>query len=192
MLMCLLALNPQASADIYKCVSEDGTVKYSDAPCSDNPQVAFETEESKTFDEIIGEGYPYPEMPLDPSLIKTEDIVAHAKKIGACIIPGEYLNDVRVRRATPPRKSKEKLSYSWDILLYFGPRDTKKYSIKFDYNPFPVKKKGLYIYLMSFVVRKEGSYFDPPSLHNARKFKRTDTGRYKSDIDHHFPIVQYD
>lgn len=183
--MCLFA--PQVMADIYKCVSEDGTVKFSDEPCSNNAQVAFETEDSKTFDEIIGQGYPYPDMPLAPELITTGGIVAHAKKIAACIIPNEYIYAIEPRRSFKPGSGP---TYSWDVDLYLGPEDTKKYLIRLDYIDFPVKHKGMYVYLRKIEIFKEGHFFDPPSLSNVRKFKRVEKGRWKSNIDHHFPIVQ--
>lgn len=77
-------------------------VKFSDVPCSKDTAVAFETGKAKSFEHVIGQGYPYRVMPLDKDIIESESIAEHARKIGECIIPDENINEIKVYESKPP------------------------------------------------------------------------------------------
>lgn len=172
--MCFLST--QVFADIYKCVLDDGTVKFSDVPCSTDDQVAFDSKEAMTFDEVIGDGFPYPEMPMDRKLIRTQDIVAHAKKIGECIISFEYINSVDVFEFMP-------YGSSWKIDLFFGPGNKRKYSITMWYSSLSTENRGTYVYLEAFQTYKGNRLFDPSSMDGAKKFiKEKTTGHWRNNI----------
>lgn len=179
--ICLVT--PQALADVYKCILEDGAVKFSDEPCSNDAQVEFETDSSKTFDELIGDGgYPYPEMPLAPNLIKTEDIVEHAKKIASRILPGEYINSAKPMF----HDTSHRLSFNSKVIVYFGPEDTDTNRILMEYHHRHAKDEGYYVFLRRITIIKERRFFDPPSLSNVRTFTRRKKGIWTNNIEHNF------
>lgn len=159
-----------SSADIYKCVSEDGVLTFSDEPCDSKAEVAFKTEEYD-FDKAIGNGSPYPEQPVPPSKIWREDFKAHAKKIGKTILPYEYNNSV-VDKTSP-------LMPGWYIDLYFGSETNKKnYEISLHYGRNP-SNKGVYVWLHSIVIKKDGKPYDPPSMVNVKTYKKMGSGRWE-------------
>ena len=177
LLSCLLlttVLTMTALADIYKCVSEDGVTKYSDVPCAENAEVAFETA-SLNFDEVIGNASPYPKLPVPPSRVDVKDIIAHAKKIGSCIIPDEY-NNTTIDRSSP-------MMPVWRIELHFGPADDEKmYVVEMEYGRKGTNK-GLFVWLHSFTVKKDLKLYDAPSMRNVKTFKKMGTGRWEIRSD---------
>jgi Domain of unknown function (DUF4124) len=167
-----LSLGATAAADIYKCVSEDGVVKFSDEPCSKKAEVAFETEELNV-DAAIGNASPYPQIPIPASQFDTEDMMAHAKKIGRCIISGEHNNTARF----------EKYPYRGDITyrvyLHFGPpSDDWRYTVKLTYE-VKGRFEGTYVWLESIEVQKHREPYDPQSMSNVKTFKKMGVGKWK-------------
>jgi hypothetical protein len=165
----VLCLGATALADIYKCVSEDGVVKFSDEPCSKKAEVAFETEELD-FDTAVGNASPYPKLPIPPSRFDTEDMMARAKKIGRCIITDEYNNAARFEKYP----SRGNIMYR--VYLYFGPAsDDWRYIVKMTYE---VNKKfeGWYVWLDKFEVTKHRKPYDSRSMNNVRTFKKMGKG----------------
>ena len=93
-LVMLMTMTAIASAEIYKCVNEDGVVKFSDQPCGRQAEVVI-AKTNLSVDEAIGNGGPYPE-PVKDSAVMNQDIMVHAKTVGASIFPDMYLesNDI--------------------------------------------------------------------------------------------------
>jgi hypothetical protein len=168
-LLCLVGM---ASADIYKCVSEDGVVKFSDEPCSRKAEVAFETEDLN-FDEAIGNASPYPKLPVPESEFDTEDMVTFAKKIGRHIITGEHNNSARLERY------RNRQYWTNKVYLNFGPpSDDWRYRVIMHYE---VKKRfeGTFVWLDSIEVTKHGKPYDPPSMDPVKTFKKMSVGKWK-------------
>jgi hypothetical protein len=173
LIVCLLALMLIAKiawADVYKCVSDDGIIKFSDEPCGENAEISFRTS-NLNFDDVIGNASPYTEQPVAASKIDGNDFVAHAKKIAKAILPYEYNNSYD-NRTTP-------MSPGWRIYLYFGPASNeKKFVIVMNYARYPTSN-GIYVWLNSISVKKDGKPFDPDSMSDVTKYKKMGTGRWE-------------
>jgi hypothetical protein len=168
----LFGLGTMASADIFKCVSEDGVVKFSDEPCSKKAEVAFETEELN-FDAAIGNASPYSNLPIPISQFNPEDMVTHAKKIGQTILQGEYNNNARLERYRSSRY------WTSRVYLYFGPAsDDWRYVVQMNYNEVR-RFQDQYVWLDSIEVKKHGKPYDPPSMNNAKTFKKMGVGKWE-------------
>ena len=59
-LVGMMLITITAFADVYKCVSDDGVIKFSDAPCGKNAEIIFRDSSSAnsassgTIDDLIG------------------------------------------------------------------------------------------------------------------------------------------
>jgi hypothetical protein len=171
-----MLLGSTAFADIYKCVSDNGVVKFSDAPCSKKAEVAFKTG-ARNFDAVIGNASPYPELPIPKSRFDIEDIVAHAKRIGGCIITGEYNNKV-IRRLVPKPAHIE-----YYVELHFGPESEKKrFEIHMLYRR-DITYDGMYVWLNSFDIYKNGKPYDSPAMAGVETFKKMGVGRWEVKLN---------
>ncbi len=169
-LVSLLLLIAQAHGNIYKCVSEDGVVKYSDVPCSDEATVAFESA-NRPFDEVIGNASPYPKEPVPTYEMDDQKMEQHARKIGQTIIAGEKIHSTKRIRAI--------MTPGWNYSLEIGGgKDEKTYGVILEYriNQTP---DGAYVWLDTIKVKKHGKPFDPPTMANIQKFRKTATGEWK-------------
>jgi hypothetical protein len=163
-------------ANIYKCVSEDGVVTFSDEPCSSKAEVFINTPPKLSIDDVISTASPFTELLIDSNTIN-EDLVTHAKKIGKCILPEENYNSYMIRGG---HRSARRYP-DWEIILKYGPpgneskwKITIKYSVK-PKNDIPrVWLKTIYVFLW-------GRYYDPPSLRNVKKMNRIRTGKWQVD-----------
>jgi hypothetical protein len=172
LMILVVLLGATAYADIYKCVSEDGVVKFSDEPCSKKAEVAFKTG-AQNFDAVIGNASPYPKLPIPLSRFDTDDVVAHAKKIGGSIITGEYNNNV-VRRISP-----NPVTFEYYVELHFGPESEKRrFEIHMLYRR-DVRYNGTYVWLNSFQVYKKRKPYDPPAMAGVETFKKMGVGRWE-------------
>jgi hypothetical protein len=169
-LLAVMLITKIGFADVYKCVSEDGVVKFSDEPCGEDAELSFQTV-SLNFDDVIGNASPYTDQPVAASKIDGNDFVAHARKIGKAILPYEYNNSYE-NQTTP-------MSPGWRIYLFFGPASNKKqYVIRMEYGRYPTSN-GIYVWLNSISVKKDGKPFNPPAMSNVKKFKKMGTGRWE-------------
>ena len=172
-LLCLFSVmlvTHLAIADVYKCVSEDGVVKFSDEPCGTNAKLSFQTSKLK-FDDVIGNASPYTKQPVPASKIDGNDFVAHARKIGKAILPYEYNNSVD--NLTAP------MMPGWNIQLNFGPDNKKKmYVIRMQYGRYPTSD-GIYVWLNTISVKKNGKPYNPPAMSDVKTFKKMGTGRWE-------------
>ena len=168
--LVLLSIPVGSGADVYKCVSKDGIVKFSDQPCSPDAEVAFPTPDT-SFDHVIGNGGVYPE-PVPVDRFDIEDLTAHAKKIGKCIITGEQ-NNTAFYRGTPGQALLE-----WYIQLNFGPSyKKKKYVVRLTYKGAS-DGTSMYVWLDSFTVKKNGQLYDPSTVSGSKKYIKKGTGRW--------------
>lgn len=168
--LILLLCAANAYGDIYKCVSSDGVVKFSDEPCSEKATVVFPSAD-RPFDEVIGNASPYPDQPVESYHMDDEVLERHARKIGRTIIPGETIRSIK--------RTKIPMTPGWRATLYLGPEhDSERFVINLEYL-VNQKPEGAYIWLNGFRVRKQGKPYDPPAMANTKKFKKIGTGNWE-------------
>ena len=173
LLILILLPASTASADIYKCVSDNGAVKFSDTPCATDAEVAFETEELN-FDDVIGNASPYPNSPVPVSRFDIKDIVPHSKKIGQCIITGEYNNATHLRQAIGRKTNK------WHVDLYFGPENEKlRFTVRMTYRVIHRIDNTVSVWLNTIRVKRYRKLYDPPSMDNVKTFKKMSVGLWE-------------
>lgn len=169
-ILFLILIAPHAAGNIYKCVSEDGVVKFSDAPCSEQATVAFESS-NRHFDEVIDNGSPYPNQPVKNHDMDIQKVRDHAKRISQTVIPGETIRKIKQLRSH--------MMPGWTFILELGPpADKAKYTVSLDYSVRQTAK-GTYIWLQAFRVRMNNRPYDPPSMANVKKYKKAATGRWE-------------
>jgi len=174
-LIALTLVSPGVKAEIYKCTAEDGTVTFSDEPCDTKAEVAFETP-NRNFDEVIGNASPYPEQPIAAAKVYGDDFAPHAKKIGECILPGEYNNSFE-NQSSP-------MLPGWRIVLFYGPEDNRKeYEITMQYGRNPRSDGTLYVWLDTITIRKDGKPFDPPAMAAVQRFRKIGSGKWKIRLE---------
>jgi hypothetical protein len=154
-----------ASADVYKCVSDDGVVTFSDQPCGEEAALVFQ-DTNLSVDEAIGNASPYTQ-PVPYSGDIDKDVLLHARKIGRSILPNENLESYDI--------SKENMGiyYTWKVFLsYVTPHKEHLWSrIELDYRGEP-KGKGVFVQL-KFISIKRADWFTPlPTLKNVKKLKK--------------------
>lgn len=174
-LLLMVCFAGAAQADIYRCVSEDGTVRFSDTPCLDTAEV-FYKENKVSIDEAVALASPLKDLTLNsPHLIS--EIVAHARIIGNTLFPSEQFNDTSWRR----HKAGSRYPH-WIVMLYYGKKDNKpKWAVNVNYG---VQRKNgvIRIWMHTIYVRLTGTLFDPPSIESAKPLKnleRIKAGKYQ-------------
>lgn len=171
-LAIIMTVAAGASAEIYKCVSADGVVKFSDQPCGRQAEVVISAT-NLSVDEAIGNGSPYPE-PLKESAVMNQDIMVHAKTVGASIFPDMYLksNDMGEERNLRTR--------TWKVFLaYIDPKIDYKYAnVELNYTGEQI---GDRIFVRLHYIRiKQFDWMVPiPTLKKTKKLKKdSDRGWY--------------
>ncbi len=164
-----------AQANIYRCVSEDGTIRFSDVPCSNTAEV-FYKEDKVSIDEAVALASPLKDLTLDsPHLIS--EIVAHARIVGNALFPSEQFNDSTWRRHKVGNRYPH-----WSVMLYYGKKDNKpKWAVDVNYG---VREKSgvMRIWMYTIYVRLTDTLFDPPSIEPAKppkNLKRIKAGEYQ-------------
>ena len=164
-LVVFVTIAPGASAEIYKCVNDDGVVKFSDQPCGRQAEV-FISKTDLSVDEAVGNGGPYPE-PVKNSAVMNQDIMVHAKTVGASIFPGmDPKSDDMGEEITDRTRS-------WRVFLaYRDPKIDYKYAnVELNYTG---EKVGDRIFVRLHYIRI--SRFDwmvpLPTLKKTKKLKR--------------------
>jgi hypothetical protein len=173
-LLAMMLIATPSFAAIYKCVSKDGVVSFSDEPCSREAEVFLKTPAKISIDDAISLASPFPELSIDSRTIE-DDLLAHAKKTGKSILPDETYNTYTMRGGERRRHRYPK----WEVSLNYGPPDkpskwkiTLKYSVRF-------KNKIPRVWLNMIYVQLWRKYYDPPSIHNAKKIERIRTGKWQ-------------
>jgi hypothetical protein len=152
-------------ANIYKCISDNGVVTFSDQPCGDQAAIVFH-DTNLSVDEAIGNASPYTQPVTYSSDIDT-DVILHARKIGRSILPYENLTsyDISTEHTV--------LSYTWKVFLsYVSPKYEHAWSrIEMDYIGEP-KDGGIFVRLKYISIKRFDWYTPVPTLKNVKKLKR--------------------
>jgi hypothetical protein len=173
-LIVMILLAETSFANIYKCVSDNGVVTFSDEPCSKEAEVFINTPPVLSIDEGISLASPFTQLIIESNTIN-EDLVTHAKKIGKCILPEEHYKSYILRGGN--RRARR--YPQWDISLKYGPPGNKsKWKITIEYR-VKIKDDIPRIWLKTIYVFLWGRYYDPPSLSNAKKINRIRTGKWQ-------------
>ena len=167
-LLCVFALlvfGKVAFADIFKCVSEDGVVTFSDQPCGEKAALVIH-DKKLSVDEAIGNASPYPEPVIYSSNIDT-DVLLHARKIGKSIFPNDMLksHDLTTEHTG--------IYYSWKVFLsYVTPQKEHMWSrMVLDYRGD--RKDDKILVRLKYISIKRFDWFNPiPTLKNTTKLKK--------------------
>ena len=171
----LIAIIAPATAmgNVYRCVMDDGTVRFSDVPCVGDSDL-FIKEERLSIDEVIALASPFPDLTIYSSSIDNE-LVSHAKKLGEILIP----DDAYVSYEMRGREQSSGRYPSWEVIVNFGQKDNRpKWSITVNYD---VRQKNdiLRIWMHTIYVRLTGTLIDAPSIRSAESLKRLKAGKYQ-------------
>jgi len=173
-LIVFFMLASVVSADIYKCVSNDGVTTYSDEPCGENSKKVFDTVE-QTFDDIIGNGSPYDDQPVDSKKVFREDIIEHAKKIWRFIMPNKhsYL------------KKCETFDGRQGIAIHdIDLTDSKKiYNVAMRYCCYYQGNGKDFVFLGAINIKKDGKPFDPSTMVNIKKYRKASIGVWEYPVE---------
>ena len=172
-LLAAMAVAGLSHANVYKCVSPSGVVTFSDEPCADDA-VVFVKEPHLSIDDTVRQASPFADLTLDSKAIDNA-LLAHAKKMGKCILPDESFNAYTMRGGERRRHRYPE----WEIELAYGPKgDLTKWRITLKY---AVRTKGevLRIWLTNVYVRLTGTYFDVPSMPQAATLVRKRQGQWQ-------------
>jgi hypothetical protein len=152
-------------ADVYKCVSDDGVVTFSDQPCGEKAALVFHNSKL-SVDEAIGNASLYTQPVTYSSDIDT-DVLLHARKIGKSILPNDILKSYDVST------EHTEIYYTWKVFLsYVTPQKEHMWSrIVMTYRGEP-KDQGIFVQL-KYISIKRFDWFNPlPTLKNVKKLKK--------------------
>jgi hypothetical protein len=166
LIIALLVFPAGSSADIYKCVTDNGAVKFSDQPCGKEHEVIGP---SQSLDDLIALALPY-RQPLADSNRITNDLLAHSKRIGTLMCPGLPL----VRRGV---HVKDEHRSEWDVNLEYADDGLPLWHIKFDYQK-KTKIGGYEIWLKSITVFRWHKPFSPPPMERVTALKKVGPGEW--------------
>jgi hypothetical protein len=162
--MMLIAVT--AFADVYKCVSEDGVVTFSDEPCGKKAEITIH---SLSLDDLIGLASPFTQSIMDSNSI-SNDLLSHSRKLGKSILPKEryYGHNVSL---------KNDLQSYWEIRLYYAPKGFTEWEIRMDYVKKP-KAQGYSLWLKSIFIKRWGKPYSPPTMQHAKKMRKIGPGEW--------------
>jgi hypothetical protein len=191
----MILISTTAFADVYRCVSDDGVIKFSDEPCGKDAELIHDQPQTSLDEALSAEIEPF----LRPYTSETygKYITNQSKRIGRCILPDQWFNSSKLIRVygPSPRDSysfpKPKPIYGttpgWVIFLYYGPESNpKKWSIEFRY--ISTIRKDINGILKSFVllksisIKKDEIPFTPISMRDVKKFEKKGTGEWKARL----------
>jgi hypothetical protein len=171
-LPAIILFTGMAWANVYRCVSDDGTVRFSDQPCAGDAELFIE-EEACDIDDSIRRANPLPDLSFNTAGVN-DRLAAHARKLGKCILPDEpYVSYNIDERRLPGRYP------SWEINVNFGDKDGRaKWKVTFKYD---VRSKNRIdrIWMHTIDVRLTGYRHDPPSLKSVASLTRLSRGEYQ-------------
>ena len=171
-LLGIAFLTGMAWANVYRCVSHDGTVRFSDQPCAGDAELFIE-EKVCNIDDSIRRANPFPDLSFNTAGVN-DRLVEHAKRLGKCILPDEpYVSYSVNERRLPGRYP------SWEIDVNYGTKDGRnKWSVTFKYDVRP-KNRIFRIWMHTIYVRLTGRHHDPPSLKTVASLTRLSRGQYQ-------------
>lgn len=161
-------------ADIYRCVSDNGTVTYSDQPCGKNAEI-FHPEYEMSVDDAARRDILKPATDHASIWYVEKDIKDHARHIADVIIPNQQFHDIYITRKG---RERDEIPIDWQVTISCGPEADALYSqIKFYYRG---KKKSIFsVWLESLKVFSDRQPYDPPAMKDVRRFKKISAGEWK-------------
>ena len=161
-----------AWANVYRCVSDDGTVRYSDQPCAGDAELYIE-ETVCDLEDSLRRSSPIPGLDMYSADV-IDRLVANAKKLGKCILPNEpYVSYSADEHRLPG------CNPTWDIDVYYGLMDGRaKWFLTFQY---AVRTQDGFsrIWIQRIITRLSDLYHDPPSLKSVGVLDREGQGIYR-------------
>jgi len=171
--LCLVLTAGFLHADIYKCVSKDGVVTFSDRPCSADAEILLDEMEI-SLDEAVEEASPFADITID-SQTAAEVMLAHARKMGKCILPDEPFNEYLVEGGERGGGRYP----SWAITLKYGPPEKpSKWRIRMEYKTRHVDGVPR-VWLTTVFVLLWSQYEDPPTMEKTQTLEKVRTGKYQ-------------
>lgn len=174
LIMLVMLSSPACSdADLYKCISDDGIVKYSDQPCGKK----FETiTSSPTIDQLIASALPLQQPISDPDLI-VGDLVACSKGISASILPKALFQYSNVNVNDKCSRYTIVLVYASEAYLAYNPGRSRMYDIEIKFD----KRKGdrhYELWLESISIKQDRRHFSPLAMEQVSNLKKLGPGRW--------------
>jgi hypothetical protein len=171
--LVLMLLPSLAMADIFRCVSDDGGVRFSDAPCGDNAAVAF-GEYKLSVDDAAGRDILKPLSDRSRLQDIERDMEAHAKLLGSSMVPNQMLNYVFKDKAGDPGRGEV---LDWLFTLFFGPEDyNREWRVDIFYRG---KLEGAAsVWLRTIRIQKDGAPIDPATMQGLKAFRKIKTGEW--------------
>lgn len=171
-LLSIMLLTGMAWADVYRCVSDDGTVRFSDRPCSGDPEL-FIKEEGCHIDDSIRRAKPFTDLTVQSENFN-DRLVSHARKLGKCILPDETYVSYRV--------SEDRFRdqyHTWVVRVNYENKGRKnKWRLTFTYD-LQSKNGTKRICMSAIIVQLNRSFHDLPSLENIASLNQLSTGKYE-------------
>jgi hypothetical protein len=164
-----------AGANVYRCVSDDGTVRFSDQPCADDAEL-FIKEEGCDIDDRIRRAYPFKDLSLKSDDI-SDRLSAHARKLASCILPSKNYKSYNVSESHFRDKY-----HDWNVTVEYKDSDGKgKWSLIFYYD-VPPEDRTRRVHMSAIIVRYLHGYHDLPLLENINSLSRRSKGKYSVEL----------
>ncbi len=170
-LAAIFLITATALADIYKCVSNEGIVTYSDEPCSPKSIIFRKT---VSLDALIVSVCPYRQAVSNSDTL-TNDLLEISNKIGGYIVPDKLFNSSSVSTYD------DLLSINWEVRVDFDCgrkiNESNCFRIRFIYKSKKQDKQKT-VWLKSIDVILWGNPYDPPAMLNIKGMRKTNIGRW--------------
>ena len=162
-----------AFTDVYKCVSEDGVVTYSDQPCGEQADV-FIRNSDLSVDDAIGNASPYTH-PVTLARDIRSDVMLHARKVGRSIFPNEFLKSHDISTEHTGNY------YKWNVFLSYVLPNKEHVWSRIVMNYIGEPKKNRISVCLKYISIKRFDWATPlRTLKNVKKLKRH--GHYGWDV----------
>ncbi len=193
LLAILLCSAIDGSADIYRCPSEDGSIRFSDHPCAPDAQLVVR-ELLPSVDEAVSVKIHHSSRnpTLDP--YKTY-LLNETKRISRSILPDKFFNGAEVIRVVhrdpssiPKVFDRPEPRYGntpgWVVRLHYGlankPRVWElQYQFKHDVTTDISGIWKTVVRLHTIKIRRNGAPFTPDTMRTSTKMKPTQPGEWE-------------
>lgn len=166
LILALLVIPAGPFADIFKCVSDDGVVKFSDRPCGKDNNVLGARQ---SLDDLIALALPLRQPLPDPDRI-TGDLLAHSQAIGALMCP-------RLPLYHPYVQVEDERHSAWEVRLIYTDDGLPAWDIKIKYRK-ETKIDGYQLWLTSITVFRWNKPFSPPAMEQMTALKKIGPGEW--------------
>lgn len=160
-------------ADIYKCVSDDGIVKFSDQPCGENSEKMVKT---PSIDELIAQARPYKQPFADPDRI-TSDLIACSRKIADGILPDQHYHYNNTHEGDAGTRFTISLMYVPEGFKSSSPNKFRIYEVMMTYKK-RIKDSGYELWLVSIAIKLGRSPISPKTMEEAKSLKKIGAGEW--------------